>query len=106
MDPRPVSYYARALREALPAHVFAPEPRRAGWLALHAAIAAAGIAAIGSGLAWPLMIVVSAIIGHSFAGMAFVAHETLHGSVVRSTRLRKLLGGLGFLPVAISPTMW
>src|SRR5215470_15600650 len=106
MDPRPVSFYARALRAALPAYVFAAEPRRAAWLALHLALAAAGIGAIGAGIAWPLRIVVALVVGHSFAGMAFVAHEILHGAVVRDRRLRKLLGGLAFLPMAISPTIW
>ena len=90
----------------MPSHLFAPDRRRLGWLALHIAVAASGIALIASGVAWPLALLLSLVIGHSFAGMAFVAHETLHGSVVRGTRLRKIFGGIGFGPLAISPTLW
>ncbi len=106
MQPRPVSYYAHTLRADLPPEVFAREPRRVGWLVLYAAVAAAGIAAVAAGIAWPLALLASIVIGHSFAGMAFVAHETLHGSVVTGMRLRKLVGGIAFGPVAISPTLW
>jgi fatty acid desaturase len=106
MEQRPVSYYAHMLRADLPAGAFSLEPRRLGWLALYAAIAAGGIGAIAAGIPWPFALLASFVVGHSFAGMAFVAHETLHGSVVRNMRLRKLLGGIAFAPVGISPTLW
>jgi fatty acid desaturase len=106
MNPQPVSYYAHELRADLPPEVFTLQPRRVGWLALHVAIAAGGIAAIAAGVAWPIAIVLTFVIAHSYAGMAFVAHETLHGSTVRNMRLRKLVGGLGFFPMGISPTLW
>jgi fatty acid desaturase len=106
MEPLPVSHYARALRGDLPGELFRPEPRRLAWLAVHAALASAGLVAIGAGVAWPVALAVALVVGHSFAGMAFVAHETLHGSVVRGSRLRKLIGGLGFAPLCISPTLW
>src|SRR5262249_59809308 len=106
VDPQPVSFYAHAVRGDLPARAFALEPRRLGWLVLYAGVAAGGIAAIAAGIPWPLALLASVVIAHSFAGMAFVAHETLHGSVVKDMRLRKLAGGVGFGPVAISPTLW
>lgn len=106
MDLQPVSFYAHTVRGDLPARAFALEPRRLGWLVLYAAIAAGGIAAIASGIAWPFALLASFVIGHSFSGMAFVAHETLHGSVVKDMRLRKLVGGIAFGPVGISPTLW
>lgn len=107
MELLPLSTYAREVRPQLPAHVFEPEPGRLAWLALHVAIAGAGIALIGMGiggvaLAAPLAIA----IGVAFAGMTFVAHEALHGAVVRGRRLRSLVGGLAFLPFAISPRHW
>ena len=85
----PISYYAHELRRDLPARLFAPSPRRLLWLLLHLAIIGAGIAAIAAHLGgWPARVVLSLVLGHSFACAAFVAHETLHGSVVRSRRAR------------------
>ncbi|MDA8793821.1 fatty acid desaturase, partial [Bacteriovoracaceae bacterium] len=39
-------------------------------------------------------------------GMAFMAHEILHGSVVKSKKVQDWLGFLGFAPFMISPTFW
>jgi fatty acid desaturase len=103
----PLSTYATALFPELPRAVFAPRPWRVAWLALHAAVAAGAITVIALGwgglaLAAPLALV----IGHSFACMAFVGHETLHGSTVRRRRLRHLVGWLAFAPFMISPRLW
>ena len=107
MSEYPISEYARALRSHLPTHVFAPAPGRALWLLLHVTVIAVGVVAIGLHWGgWPGRIVLSALIGHSFAGAAFVAHEVLHGSIVRGRRARQALGWLGFLPFGISPTLW
>jgi len=107
MVQHPVSHYARALRGVLPTEAFEPEPRRALWLVLHAAIAAGGIVLLGVvAPPWPVALVVSLVIGHSFACGAFVAHEALHGAVVRQRDLRRLIGWLGFLPFGISPKLW
>ena len=82
-------------------------PSRLAWLALHVAIIAAGIVAIyfrwGG---WWAMPAYALAIGHSFAGAAFVGHETLHGAVVRSRGARTLIGWLCFLPFALSPRLW
>jgi fatty acid desaturase len=102
-----ISEYARALRHSLPGAVFRPAPRRALFLLLHLGIIAGGLVAIGFHWGgWPARIALSLLVGHSFAGAAFVAHETLHGSVVHGRRARSALGALGFLPFAISPTLW
>lgn len=107
MREHPVNEYARALRDSLPPQVFSPAPSRALWLLLHLAIIAGGVVAIGCHWGgWPARIAFSLLIGHSFAGAAFVAHETLHGSIVRGRRARLAIGWLGFLPFAISPTLW
>jgi fatty acid desaturase len=100
------SFYVRELRPALPDHVFAPVPSRLGWLALHVAIVVAGIYAIAHGCPLWLMPILSLVIGHSFAGCAFVAHETLHGAVVRDRWLRLAVGWLAFLPFVLSPRLW
>jgi fatty acid desaturase len=38
--------------------------------------------------------------------LTFLAHETLHGAVVRGPRLRYLVGWLGFSPFVVSPRLW
>lgn len=63
--------------------------------------------AIAAGwLPWPLVPLVSVCIGVSFAGLTFLAHETLHGAVVRGRRWRHVVGWLGFLPFTVSPRLW
>jgi fatty acid desaturase len=74
---------------------------------LHLAVAAGAITVIALGwgglaVAAPLALV----IGHSFACMAFVGHETLHGSIVRGRRARHVVGWLAFAPFMISPRLW
>lgn len=107
MNARPLSYYAKAIRPQLPPEAFRAVPSRLLWLAVHVLIILAGTAALvrGAGglLAAPAW---SLLIGHSFAGAAFVGHETMHGAVVRNRRLRHLLGWLCFLPFSLSPRLW
>src|SRR5262249_45226470 len=77
------------------------------WLALHIALAATGIWAIAHGVGgrWALPLW-SLLVGHSFAGCAFVGHETMHGAVLRGKSARQLVGWLCFLPFTLSPTLW
>ena len=107
MDARPLSYYAKAVRPSLAPDIFDPVPSRLAWLALHVGVVVAGTLAlvhhIGGPWARPLW---SLLIGSSFAGMAFVGHETLHGAVVRNRVLRHLVGWLCFLPFSLSPRLW
>jgi fatty acid desaturase len=57
-------------------------------------------------LPWPLELFCSLFIGASFAGLTFVAHEALHGAIVRNRFARRLVGRLGFLPFAVTPRLW
>jgi fatty acid desaturase len=103
----PVSAYARALRPDVPEATFAPATSRALWVPIHYAIIALCAAALASGrVPWPLWPVVSIAIGCSMAGVTFVAHEALHGGVVRGRTRIRILGWLGFLPFTVSPQLW
>ncbi|MDB4966504.1 MAG: fatty acid desaturase [Myxococcales bacterium] len=107
MNLRAASTYAREVRDALPPNVFHPVPSRLAWLTLHVALAAAGIYAVGHGIGgWWAAPAWSLLIGHSFAGAAFVGHETLHGCVVRHRGLRYAVGWICFLPFTMSPRLW
>lgn len=107
MKPQPAQVYARALKAQLPTDVHEPASSRLWWLPIHIAVVVAGIGALATGfiplwLAW----LASLAIGLSFGGLTFLAHETLHGATVRGRRWQRLVGGVGFLPFAISPTLW
>src|SRR3954470_7717750 len=104
---RPVSYYARQLKPALPASAQRPASSRLVWLPLHGAVVVLGVVSLAQGwVPWSLALGVSLVMGASFAGLTFLAHETLHGAVVRGRRWQQIVGGLCFLPFMISPRLW
>ena len=84
MDSQPISFYAQALKAALPTNAFDPVRSRLAWLALHYAVIVAGLAALYRHRRLVGRAACALVIGHSFAGAAFVGHETLHGAVVRA----------------------
>lgn len=107
MHLKPISAYAREIKPLIPPGSFAPARSRLLWLPVHIASASAGIWGLASGaLPWPVWPLVSLLIGCSFAGLTFVAHEALHGALVRARSLRRVIGWLGFLPFAVSPRLW
>jgi fatty acid desaturase len=103
----PVSHYTRALRPSLPDEAFEPAHSRLLWLPVHLGTIVLATLAIARGwVAWPLVPVLSLVIGCAFAGLTFLGHETLHGAVVRNPLLRRVVGFIGFLPFSISPKLW
>ena len=104
---RPTSFYARELKPTLPEQAFEPARSRLWWLPVHLCIIAIGITSLAAGwVPWLAAGGVSLLIGASFAGLTFLAHETLHGAVVRGRRMRRLVGAISFLPFMISPRLW
>jgi len=84
-----------------------PARLRLLWLPVHyAVIALCTLAIARDWVALPFQLVLSLVIGASFAGLTFVGHEALHGAIVRSRPGRRLVGWLGFLPFAVSPRLW
>jgi fatty acid desaturase len=103
----PRSKYVAELRSALPVGVHDPAPARAGLLPIYLAVIAVATIAVARGwIPWPIVPVVTVVIGVAFACMTFVVHETLHGGIVRGKRLQHLIGWLGFLPFTLSPRLW
>jgi fatty acid desaturase len=103
----PQSAYVRALRPDLPAAAFEPTRSRLVLVPAHLAVIAAAILAIASGrIPWPLVPLLSLAIGASFACLAFVAHEAMHGGIVRGRVARQIVGWIGFLPFTLSPRLW
>jgi fatty acid desaturase len=109
MELHPVSFYVHDLKPRLPATMFEPTPRRLTWLPIHLAIVVLGTYVIAAHrVPWPLVPLVSLVIGGSFAGMMFVGHETLHGGIVRGrwNWLRPIVGWICFAPFAVSQKLW
>jgi fatty acid desaturase len=102
----PRSYYVRNLRGVLPAAVFRPAYSRLCWLPAHVFVIVAGIVAITWMPNWPLQALASLPIGLSFGGLAFLAHESLHGAVVQRRWARTVVGTIGFLPFLLSAPLW
>ena len=108
----PTQVLKQTLRQRLNPAVFAPNPHRLLWFAVHGlgVIFAYSLAVFwgqeSSGLNLALLIPLSLLVGMNFGGLAFVAHEALHGAITRHRRLRNLAGRLGFLPFLVSPRLW
>lgn len=103
----PQAKYVGELRSSLPPDAFKPAHARLALIPVHLAVIATATLAIAHGwLPWPVAPALSIVIGISFACLTFVAHEALHGGVVRGKALRHLVGWIGFAPFAVSPRLW
>jgi fatty acid desaturase len=99
--------YVRALRPELPPRAFERARSRLAFVPAHVALIVAATIAIACGwVPWFAVPLLSVVIGASFAGMTFVAHEVLHGGIVRDKRLQYAVGWLGFLPFTVAPQLW
>jgi len=99
--------YVREVRPHLKRGIFRAARSRLWWLPVHSATVTLCISALaGHWLPWLMAPLLSLLIGMSFAGLTFLAHETLHGAIVRGPRLRYLVGFLGFSPFVVSPRLW
>lgn len=103
----PQSTYVRELRPHIPAEAFEPARSRIALVPTHLAVIALAIVAIALGwIPWFLFPLVSIVIGISFASLTFVAHEAVHGGIVRGRTARQVVGWIGFLPFMLSPRLW
>jgi len=103
----PRSAYVHELRPQLPDSAFALARSRLLFLPLYIALIVAAALPIARGwVPWFVVPLLSIAIGALFAGLTFVAHETLHGGIVRNKALQYAVGWIGFLPFLISPRLW
>jgi fatty acid desaturase len=107
MQLQTVAAYAREIRPVLPPGSFAPARSRVLWLPVNATIIAALAWSMATGrLPWFLWPVASLVIGFAMSGVTFLAHETLHGGVVRGRTAIRIVGWFGFLPFLLAPQLW
>jgi fatty acid desaturase len=103
----PLSKYVGTLRPQLPAEAFTPAHSRLAWIPVHLAVIVVAAVTIGRGwVPWPVFPVLSLAIGASFACLTFLAHEAMHGGVVRDKRARNAVAWIGFLPFTLAPRLW
>jgi fatty acid desaturase len=99
--------YAKEIRPDLPAEVFARNPRRLIWLPIHLTVIAGSVVCIiGTGIPWGWKLLLSAVIGHSYGVLMYLAHEILHGSVIKNRHYQNWLSALCMLPYCIGPAHW
>lgn len=97
---------ATELRRRLPSDIFRPARSRLLWLGVHLPVIAGGLTLLAIGVPLWARLLVSLFMGLSFAGLAFVGHEALHGALCRRAWTRRLVGSIGFWPFAVSPRLW
>lgn len=100
----------RAVRLALGRSIFVPATTRLLWVPVHLLVLSLAVVVTrwwaAQGLSPFLLAPLSVLVGMSFAGLAFVAHETLHGALTHDRTLRRIVGFVGFSPFGVSPTLW
>lgn len=102
-----IGWYSSQVAPRLPAKVFKPAPERL-WGGLAFVLLAAGsMTAIALfELHWLAKLGLSVLIAQCFAGLGFLGHEILHGTVVKQARLRDWLGGIAMSQFLLGPKLW
>ena len=103
----PIGWYAAKIAPHLPKEAFKPATQRLWGGLAYLVLTVSGIAAIGLlELHWLANLGIAFVIGQSFAGIGFLAHEILHGTVVKNARLRDFLGAIAFAQFSLGPKLW
>lgn len=77
------------------------------WLPVHLGLVIGATALIATGVGgWWLAAALVPVIGLSFAGLAMLGHEVLHGAVIRGARAIQVVGWVCFAPFVLSPRLW
>ena len=102
-----IGQYARELRSSLPKDLLKPTPLRLiPFLSLVILAVVSASALVSFQLGIVAKVGLGLVIGYCFGAIAFMAHEILHGSVVRNRLLQDVFGFIGFAPFLIAPTFW
>jgi len=103
----PLSHYVKALRPELPPETFQPAHSRLLWIPFHfAVIAICAVSIARAWVPWPVVPLLGIVIGLSYSCLTFVAHESMHGGIVRGKLARQIVGWIGFLPFMVAPRLW
>lgn len=104
---KPLTQYQQELKKILPAEIFVRNPMRLSFLFLFLGLSfSLIILVLYLDIAWYWKLLAAIMLGQSNAGLTFLAHETLHGAVVKNQTLQNIIGAIGFAPFLVSPTYW
>ncbi|MDQ0337444.1 fatty acid desaturase [Caldalkalibacillus uzonensis] len=104
---RSFGWYAARISPHLPREAFQPVPGRLWGGAVYLTIIMSSILLITIvDLHWWINVLLAFVLGFSFAGIGFLGHEILHGSVVRTPWLRNVLGAIALWPLCTGPKLW
>ena len=99
--------YNREVTKELPKAMFKREPMRLKYGVLFSVLIIFCLySVLALSPAWYLKLPISILMGLFLAGNTFLAHEVLHGAIVKSRKIQTILGFIGFTPFFISPTYW
>lgn len=102
-----MGWYAQQTAPLLPAEAFKPAPVRLWGGLAYLVLAVGSMVTIGLYDLHPMLnLALALVIGQSFAGLGFLGHEILHGTVVKNARLRDFLGAVAFAQFSLGPKLW
>ncbi len=107
----PQAEYAKTLRPLLPAEAFLPDPSKLVILLINLAILMLGWAIAARLDRWSIYLLwlylpLAVVMANSVTVLLFSSHELMHGSVIRNSRLVRVMGLLGLAIGWTPPTLW
>lgn len=106
-DLHSIGWYAERIAPHLPKQVFKPVPQRLWGGLAYLALTVSSIATIALFDLHPLVYLgISVLVTCGFAGLGFLAHDILHGGVVKKAWLRDFLAAIAFAQFSIGPKLW
>jgi fatty acid desaturase len=102
-----ISFYRNQITPELSPEIMKPNPWRLIGFASYAAVVLTAIFLIVTApLAWPIKVLLGAVIGFCNGNLGFLSHEISHGSVIKNKNWQDVLVFFGMAPFFISPTFW
>jgi fatty acid desaturase len=102
-----LAYYNKIISAHLKPEFFERNPLRLNYLMVFL-LSNIGIVylVLNFELHWGLKIILGLCVGYFNSALAFISHETSHGSVVKSKNLQDAIVFFAFAPFMMSPTYW
>lgn len=102
-----LAYYNKIISQHLKPEYFERNPYRLMYLATFM-FGNFGILFLAANfdLNWPVKVLMGLCIGYFNSALAFVSHETSHGSVIKNKNLQDVIVFFAFAPFLMSPTYW
>lgn len=99
--------YNREVSKELPKAMFKKEPMRLKYAVLFTSLIVGIFYAVTTlELTWYFKLPLAIFMGVLLGGNTFLAHELLHGAILKSKKWQNFIGFFGFAPFLISPTYW